>query len=44
MDYAFTNYKSEVLFQKGQEVQQVEIDKGDTPKLVLLTGDTVGFP
>ncbi|WP_109688053.1 hypothetical protein [Tumebacillus permanentifrigoris] len=43
MDYAFANYKSEVLFQKGQEVQQVEIDKGDTPKLALLAGDTVGI-
>ena len=43
MDYAFANYKSEVLYQKGQPVEQVEIDKGELKKLPLLAADTVGI-
>ncbi|WP_430727226.1 D-alanyl-D-alanine carboxypeptidase family protein [Tumebacillus amylolyticus] len=43
MDFAFANYRSEVLYQKGQEVEKVEIDKGEVPVLPLVAGDTVGI-
>jgi serine-type D-Ala-D-Ala carboxypeptidase (penicillin-binding protein 5/6) len=43
MDYAFANYKSEVLYKAGQVVQKVEIDKGEVPELALIAKDTVGI-
>ena len=43
MDYAFANYKSEVLYQKGQAVEKVNIDKGELKELPLLAADTVGI-
>jgi len=43
MDYAFANYKSEVLYQKGQEVERVKIDKGEVQALPLTAADTVGI-
>lgn len=43
MDYAFANYKSEVLFQKGQAVQNVAIDKGDVAQLPIIASDTIGI-
>ncbi|TCP59562.1 D-alanyl-D-alanine carboxypeptidase (penicillin-binding protein 5/6) [Tumebacillus sp. BK434] len=42
MDYAFANFKSEVLYKPGQVVQQVMIDKGDVRSLPIITRDTVG--
>ncbi|MFD2168877.1 D-alanyl-D-alanine carboxypeptidase family protein [Tumebacillus lipolyticus] len=42
IDYAFANYKSEVLYKPGQVVQQVRIDKGGVPYLPIITTDTVG--
>jgi D-alanyl-D-alanine carboxypeptidase (penicillin-binding protein 5/6) len=42
MDYAFANYKSEVLYKPGQVVEQIPIDKGSIRNLPIIVNDTVG--
>ncbi len=42
-DYAFSQYKNEVLYEKNQEVVEVEVEKGKASILTLITPNQIGL-
>ncbi|MGD9678058.1 MAG: D-alanyl-D-alanine carboxypeptidase family protein [Vulcanibacillus sp.] len=43
LDYAFSQYKNEVLYEKNQQVADVKVEKGKTDSVLLITPNQISL-